>query len=310
MRSDVVDGGALVPELKLRRPDLEFQTRATGRDAADLTIERAGAGLQLELSVADGRTYTRNVPGDGGLGTRAVAADTVAFLDAVERGAIPAEPPDDKRRRRRGKPAQEKPLKDRLAEALHLGAGLGPSVTVPLAGNGGAAAGTFLAGNVALRAQTLRGAMFEFGVRVGGKRLSGHRLLRSRVAFGAGYRFTDGAFDMPITAAITVEPWSIRPRTSDATELEGDVPLLRPPAMIGLAVRAVPGALFPLRGGAVIRVGGGLELAGSGVQGAGAVRVVTENSNDLAFRVGGFETTFLAEVAIWVPWTTIRRKRR
>ncbi len=311
VRSGAVDTDALVPELRLRRPDLDFEaSRQRRRDAAMLTIERGSTGLRLELTTTDGQTYVRDVPADDDIGSRAVAADTTAFLNAVERGAVSPEP---KRKVGGGRNSKDEPqrLGDRLAEALVLGAGLGPAVTVPLAGNPSFRAGSFFSGHLVLRAQTLRGVMFELGTRVGGKRALDHRLARGRIGFGAGYRLQRDKFDMPITGALTIEPWSVQPRTSNAPDLEAQgVPLTRPASMVGFAVRAVPAALLQLPRGIAMRVGGGVELAVSGIRGTGggAVRVMPRDGSDTAFRVSGLEATFLAEIGVWVPWTSIRRK--
>ncbi|MBL4683173.1 MAG: hypothetical protein JKY37_01175 [Nannocystaceae bacterium] len=307
-----VDVNALVPELRLRRPDLEFsKSPSARRDGSRLTIERRPGGLRLTLRASDGRTYVRDVPSDDDIGTRAVAADTTAFLGAVERGAIEPEPRGRKAKARRANDGSESPLGQRFKETLQLGAALGPSVTVPLAGPTESGAGAFVAGHLSFRVQTLHRVLVELSTRVGGTRAAGHRLIRGRLGFGAGYRFTRGAFDMPITAALTVEPWSIRQRTSNAPSLEAQgVPLARPASMVGLAVRVVPAVLVPLPGRLTLRVGGGVEFATSALPGggSGAVRVETSDG-DIAFRVAGFEATFLAEIAVWVPWRAIRRKQ-
>lgn len=302
------DTRALVPALRVRRPDLDIESGslATGRDTSQLSVDRGSDGLRLVLRHTDGNTYARDVPADDDIGTRAVASDVAAFLNAVERGSVEPEP--KRARTRSSSDARRTPL----ADALQLGLAVGPSLTTPLADGDSARAGAYLAGDFIARLQIVHNVLFEFSVRGGGKRAAGHRLARGRIGIGGGYRLTRGNFDLPLTAALTIEPWSIRQRRDDAADLDTDMPLSGPPALVGLALRAAPAALLPLRNGMSVRIGGAFELATSAVPGAGggALEVTPEQNDDPAFRVGGFGAAFMAEIGIWMPWTVLRGKAR
>ena len=300
-----VDTDALVPELKIRRPDLDLESGGRSRGAAKLTIVREGGNLHLELVDEDGRTYGRDVPADDDIGPRALATDTAAFLNAVERGDV--EPEDPTSRRRSGD--RKATRSGRFADALQFGAGLGPAVTIPIGSDAGR--GVIGAGDLVLRAQTLNRILFAFGTRIGGRTGDGHRLVRGRLSFGGGYRLTQDRFDMPITGALTVEPWSVKQRGGGDPDLESEpVDIERPASLIGIAARVAPAALFPMRDGIALRVGGALDLGFSGVPGSAVVRVNDMDADpSTIFRVGGFEATILLEVGVWVPWTAIRRPR-
>jgi len=302
-----VDTAALLPELRMRRPDVELSEGTRARDAAKLTIERKGSNLHLELVDEAGRTYTRDVPADDDIGSRALATDTAAFLDAVERGDVEPEP-----RRKRGRSKDDdSDQAGRFADALQFGAGLGPAVTIPLGADAGR--GIIGAGDLVLRAQTLHRLIFAFGTRIGGRTGDGHRLVRGRLSFGGGYRLTQDRFDMPITGALTVEPWSVKQQGGDDPDLESDeVMLQRPASLIGIAGRVAPAVLFPLRDGVTLRVGGALDLGFSGVAGSAVVRARSDMGaeSNTVFRVGGLEATIVLEVGVWVPWAAIRRPRR
>lgn len=311
VRGNAVDNQQLAQKLGLRRPDLEFET-LTGprpREASELVVTHDGERLQLELTAADGRRYTREAPADSDIGTRAVASDAAAFLDAVERGTVTPEP--RARARRKRKQSSKPQLGERMLEALELGAGLGPSLTIPIARRADARAGRFMSGELNLRVQSVEHIVVDLGVRVGGKRSASNGLRRTRLAFSGGYRLTRGAFDMPLVGGLTVEPWSIAAQSDDAPRLSADgVRLAFPPSMIGFAARASPAYLFTLDNGIAVRVGGGLEFAASSVPGAGvgAVEATREGADTPDLRVGGLETSILLEVGVWAPWSVIRKK--
>lgn len=301
-----VDTDALLPELKMRRPDLDLSEGSRSRGAAKLTIERQGGNLHLELVDESGRTYTRDVPADDDIGSRALATDTAAFLDAVERGDVEPEPASNRGRSSR----QEENQAGRFTDALQFGAGLGPAVTIPIGADAGR--GIIGAGDLAIRVQTLHRILFAFGTRIGGRTGGGHRLVRGRLSFGGGYRLTVDRFDMPITGALTVEPWSVKQQGGAEPDLEAEaVEIERPASLIGIAARVAPAVLFPMRDGIMLRVGGALDLGFSGVPGSAVVRVGedTDAGSDTVFRVGGFEATAVLEVGVWVPWTVIRGSR-
>lgn len=299
-----VDTDALLPELKMRRPDLDLSDGSRARGAAKLTIERKGGNLHLELEEA-GRTYTRDVPADDDIGSRALATDTAAFLDAVERGDVEPEPASKRGRSSR----KDEDQAGRFTDALQFGAGLGPALTIPIGADAGR--GIIGGGDLVIRAQTLHRILFAFGTRIGGRTGGGHRLVRGRLSFGGGYRLTQDRFDMPITGALTVEPWSVKQQGGGDPDLDSDaVEIERPASLIGIAARVAPAVLFPMRDGIMLRVGGALDLGFSGVPGNAVVRVEdTDAGSDTVFRVGGLEATVVLEVGVWVPWTAIRGTR-
>ena len=162
-----------------------------------------------------------------------------------------------------------------------------PSGAPPSALGGGPELGFF----ALLRSNVL----LNLDVRVVTRRAAAPRLTRVRIAAGAGWMFTRGPFALPLTGALTVEPWWVR--TVELTDTDAEQARHSP--LFGIAARAAPSLRadfegWQIRGGLALELAGSAELAG----GAGVPRVRHRETGALVYQIGGFELIGGLELAV------------
>lgn len=330
LRVEQIDRAAFVEALALRVPHLRLEAMGEGtapspdESVAFVDLRPAGAPAEdgtrrfvLTIVVSDGRAFDREVDvgADETEPTRLLASTVANLLLAIEAGTVRADrddvplptlepapppcecpppscPPTDQ-------PSETGPAEPTPAPASRLE--LAPVVAVssvlglgaPALADRFAAAG----GAAGLHARLRRGAFFGTELRLSGRgHASGPRLLRLRVALGAGYRLRRGPLSLDASLWGTVEPWWVR-----------GAPVDPPPRPLwGLAARVSPALWIPELGDRplALRVGPVVELATSGSFGeegavAGSV-VIRDGAGALGrLRVGGLELTTGLSASLW-----------
>ncbi len=321
-----LEAEALQAEIRMRMPEAEVRTYrgsegplVEGTAFVGVDHPPSDPRWQITIITADGAGWVRVVDAEGVAVERAVAIEVANLVEAIAGKAVApnvegARIPEDAEAEREDEaerepaieaaPRPEAPVEsvteadavprlelDLLARG-EFGIGFaGPRVAEPFAAGGG------LEGIVRWR----NGALVDLDLRGSGWRAAGLGVGRVRIGIGGGYGFRSGAFDLVTALLFTVEPWF----PSDALR-RSDGERVSPPPLLGLALRVSPAWISkPLgRRGARMRIGGRLELAGSGNfdDGFGVPRIAPSFApNDFALRVGGLELGLAAELGLAIP---------
>jgi len=165
------------------------------------------------------------------------------------------------------------------------------------------------AGHLGVDVRLPKGLLAGIELRLSGGRASDLRLLRLRSAIAVGYSVRRRAFELPIAALLTVEPWWTRdPQGRQPVNLAEDTP--RP--LLGVGVRVAPGLFLSLGKDLHLRIGARLEAALSGEPRDGLRRPVVRGPSleSPALTLAGLELTTGLDLTIWLPATRARRPRR
>jgi hypothetical protein len=278
-------------------------------------IDDGADRIAIEVVLPDGRAYRRAVTTDDVSAARAVASAVSHLVAAIEadtaapdrRDAVvplarhepkvvskPAPPPKPS-----AKPSAPPPRPARRG-AIDVLARVGALVGLASPGASERWAG---GGGLALELRGRTGALGTLDLRALASRSSGATLGRARVALGGGWQLVRGAFVLGTTLAFTVEPWWLR-RDGERADLYGETGTRRRPTpLLGLVAAIAPGAVIvvPART-AALRIGGRIELAGSGsfVGGRFGVPRVIESPVDpvTRLRAGGLELAIGLELGV------------
>jgi hypothetical protein len=333
---EVVDlpAAQVLDELRLRLPAREITMHDAPRPEPPLSyaiVRRDPAGLRMTLITPGGAAYDRDVQDVPDQSVRAAAGALATMIDSVESGRVaptrtevPIPPPPEPKPEPEPEPAPnlatEPEPPTRVPAPIHapepaedpppaaeLALTLSPGVALGLAPRTDAPALLGGGGSLGIDVRMRSGAMAVVDARGLGRTSEGLGLVRMRIAAGGGYAWRRGAFELPIAAFVSVEPWWLRRNRSAAPLLrEGSSQSERP--LIGGGLRIAPG-LFVARHRAhlpSVRVGARAELSGSFVSDAGArtAEILVEDSagaTTSAARLGGLELWLGLDVAIWFP---------
>lgn len=329
LRVEGLERAALVDALGLRVPHLAFEPfeAAAGAEVHEGVafvelrrlpgLDAAGdVAFALTIVVSDGRAFDRRVSvGPDDRETVRLLASTVAnLLLAVEAGSVVADRGDvplpvaapaaacacecpaapacpvatpDHGPREPLSPAPRVELGPSLALVTVLGLG------APASADRFAAAGV----GVGVHARLRRGAFFIAELRTAGRgEAAGNRLVRQRVALGAGYQLRRGAWSLDASLSGTLEPWWFRGAPID--------PAPRP--LWGVVARLAPslrhahlgGGPMGLTLGPVIELGTSAQLTDGSAR-IGLVTVDDGRSVLSRTRVGGLELATGLAATLW-----------
>lgn len=342
VRTAGLDTDAFARELALRLP----AARIVGHDADPATtpgftvfvdVQRDGSSAwALTLVASDGRAYDRRVAADasssaddvvrllaGNVGNlvAAIEAGTVAHdrndvpipAPAVATPACPACPQP-----KPPAPCPEPTITTAATAAppavLELGLGIAPSLAIGLGEPDDADRFTAAGGDVALWLRHRSGALVGAEVRVLGRKLAfDTSIARTRIGIGVGYAWRRGSFELTSTAAIGIEPWSVRVAgsRSDLGDTEGEARTGAP--LLGGGIRIVPAHRFEI-GGVGVRIGPRVEVAASSAIGDGGrvAQLFVDDGGALTSigRIGGWELGVGVDVVVWIPLRSKRLARR
>jgi hypothetical protein len=321
------DEAAVLAALRLRLPRLPLERHGSPvpPEPPHVYVQIARAADTtgtLRVITSDGRAFDRSFVIEIGQEVRVAASTAASLLFAVEQGdvapdredvAIPvaasADPPSAAPApdpvvpapgpsEHDPKPMPEQPAaRWEVAAALHGAALLNlgpPSYADALAGGGAGLGVEFRAPKGGTAVVDLRG--------LGSSRHS-IGVARVRIAVGGGYTLRRGRFELPIVAALAVEPWFVTDPGDGVSIFNVTAAASRHP-LIGGSLRLTPAARFvvgrerPL----ALRIGPRLEFGGSFVVDGGAEVVgLADEEGDPRFRLGGLELSFGLELAIQLP---------
>jgi hypothetical protein len=142
-----------------------------------------------------------------------------------------------------------------------------------------------------------------------------HALIRVRVAAGGGYTWMFGRVDVPLLAAASIEPWSVR-RSSGRLVVEGEAGQQVGAPLLGALVALRPGVRFggriDGRPGPAVRVGAHAEFAGSFVVDGGArtveLGIETPTGREPWARLGGLDLVLGLDISVWFDLFRSRRR--
>ncbi len=166
-------------------------------------------------------------------------------------------------------------------------------------------------GHLGLNLRLAKGVLAGFEIRLGGGRSSDFRVLRLRSALAIGYVLRRRAFEAPIAALVTVEPWWLR--SSYDSRLPASIDDGTPPRpLLGLGLRIAPGYSFAFAGGLNLRIGARLEAALSGEPRRGLRRplLLHPSTGSPAITLGGLEFSGGLELTLWLPTRSANRRSR
>ncbi len=303
-------------ELRLHLPERALLRPRTPRPDEPIVyaiVRREGAQVVLTLIMPGGHAYDRMLADEPGQSERVAASGLAALLGSVEAGQVEpsrtqVELPSPEGMKPESTETSDPPVEPPEPTSVpgpEIGLFAGPALGLGLAPRSGASSvlggGAWFGVDLRLR----RGVLVSVDLRILGRGAPPLRLWRFRVAPGVGYRAQVGAFELPVTGHLLVEPWWPR-LDSRAPVLVRDGQTARTQPLLGAMVRASPGVFIEtlapgLRG---VRLGARLELGGSFVPDQGARTVELGLQQDLQreplLRLGGLELSMGLELGLWL----------
>jgi hypothetical protein len=343
LRTASIDAGALGRELALRLPSAKIVSHDADVAAApgftvfvDIRPDPAPTrpdAWSLTLVASDGRAYDRRVTADASSSrddvVRLIASNVGNLVAAIEAGtvqhdrqdvpipppALAASPcptcPPPKPPAPCPPPSQPTPPPAAAPAALDIGIGVAPMVAIGLGDPADADRFTAAGGDVALWLRHRTGVLVGADVRMLGRRLAfDTSILRTRIGLALGYAWRRNSFELATTAALTVEPWSVRASGSRSMLGDPEGAARTGAPLLGGALRIVPAHRFEI-GGIAVRLGPRLEVAASSAIGDGGrvAQLLVDAGGDLTTvgRIGGWEIGIGIDAVVWIP---VRAKRR
>lgn len=325
-----VDQAALEDELRLRlpeRPLLRLDDPDRAGPAVYVVVRREGELLHLSVVLPGGDAYDHSLADVEGQSARVTASGVAALLDAIGAGDLaptrtdveipvaPTKPEPEPLPRPEPLPQPEqrpRPAQTEPPPAWELGARATPQLVLGIAPATEAPALAAVGGAVGLDLRHRDGAMGAFGIRAAGRSAATTAIVRLRLAVGGGWSWRWGSFELPVLAAVTVEPWwALRDGRRDAL-LRGTEPVSTRPALGGLLAVA-PGLLVPRATprGPTVRLGLRVEAAGSFVPDGGARTVALgiegADGHQTTLRLGGLELVMGLDATVWFGLPRPRR---
>lgn len=338
---DGVDAAAIERALALRLPGLRRHDREHGAPLADepglyayIEVRRGdGEAIALRVILSDGRAYLRALEASDAEAPRVCAGALASLLPAIEEAtAVPdaedvplppalrgeplpleampaseagtelapepqAEPEPEPEPRPIAAPVEPAPAD--APPRLELG----PTVGVGgIIGAGRRAAGWRGAvGHLGVDLRGRRPWIAGVDLRFGSLAVADLRLSRLRVALAGGVVLRQGAFEAPIVAILSLEPWWFGQVPTDMapTSSEDDGP--RP--LLGAGLRVTPSYTAPLGERARIRLGARFEVSAAGEPRGGRLRApLVRDAATGATRagLGGPELTVGVDLTLWL----------
>ena len=343
VRSTGLDDATLLEAVRLRVPHVEWivfgvamepvgPDNTGGTAVAQLRVTEPDTA-ELAIVVADGRAFDRQIDiagMDSDERVRAVASTIANLVAGIEAGtvapdrsdvplpvpvtpppplvcpetvkpecpAVVVPPPIEPAPTKAPPPAPRSSLGIVAGTPIMLGLGA-PTESDRYAGWGG---------EFGVRYRFVRGATLMADLRASGRASIGNvRVIRGRLALGAGYTLRRGPFELAALAFATVEPWSVRLDGSAASFLDAN----NARVLVGGGVRLAPGLRVQPPGASYsLRVGpyAGFHVSGNAADGFAVPQIILASQGAASrLRAGGLEATLGVQAVLWFD---VRKRKR